>query len=143
VSKIKKQGSQKSVMSAFIAREEFPAFSFQHLTTNKGYNFDYFSSANDAKDASYSLISKLIESSRHRITELLSWDKKRGFETIPYSRIRRKLSFNELEISDDSKLHVLRFGGQEYRAICFKQPNALGVFHIVMLDFSHSAYDHG
>lgn len=142
--KIKDRGRRPSKLPVPYVGAEYPSFSFRHMTANKSYTFEYFNDTREAKEASYSFLSKLIESSRHKISELLLWDKKRGFETIPHNRFRNKIFVEGLALPDDAKLHVLRFGGnQDYRIICFKQPNALGLFHIVLFDFDHSTYDHG
>jgi hypothetical protein len=145
VSKLKKTGTKSAhVLNKpipFIG-DKYPAFSFLHLATNKKYNLDYFKDDHDTKEAAHSLIRKLMELSQYKIVELLSWDKKRGLETIPHSRFRYKALVNGVALHDDTKLYVLRFGQQNYRMICYKPPEAFGLFYIVMLDFDHSAYDH-
>jgi hypothetical protein len=145
VTKIRKDSSKNiRINKAYEAFSigEYPTFSFRYLTTNKNYNLEYFNDMHKAREASYFLIFKLTESSQHKISELLSWNKKRGFETIPHGRFRHKILVEGFALPDDAKLHILRFGNQDYRVIFFKQPDISNLFHVVMLDFNHSAYDH-
>lgn len=147
MTKLKKQKSENVRVlkkTELPAGKEYPAFSFRYMTTNKHYNLEYFNNdERQAREASHFLISKLIEISKYKISELLFWDKKRGFETIPHSQFRKEIFVDDIALPDDNKLYVLRFGNQKYRMICFKQPDANGLFHIVLLDFDHSAYEHG
>jgi hypothetical protein len=147
VTKLKKQKSENVRVlkkTELPAGKEYPAFSFRYMTTNKDYNFQHFKNdTHNAMEASHFLVSKLMEVSQHNILELLSWGKERGFETIPHVQIRKEIFVDGIALPDDDKLYILRFGHQDYRMICFKQPDANGLFHIVLLDFDHSAYAHG
>jgi hypothetical protein len=122
---------------------DYPVFSFQHLTPNKTYTFEYFNDVRDAREAAHSLLEKLIESSSRKITELLTINKIQGFETIPHANFNNKLFIAGVPIPLDTKLYVMRFNKQNARLICFKARNVPNLFYIVAFDFDHSIYDHG
>jgi hypothetical protein len=122
---------------------EYPIFSFRYLTSNKNYSLAYFKKDGDGKGVAYALFEKLVESSSHKISELLCWNKERGFETVPHSHFYHRISIAARPLPHDTKLYVLRFNNQNSRLVCFKDLEFPNLFYIVAFDFNYSLYSHG
>lgn len=124
--------------------EQFPTFSFRYLTTNSKFNFGYFrpAQARDMREAKYNLYDRIEEICRKDWRYWGSLNKRSGFETLDYSRL--KFSPTELEISKDEKVFIFRFNIHDNDArIIGIRVGKCPIFHVIGYDLDHSAYDHG
>ncbi len=122
--------------------EQYPAFSFQHMTMNHKYNFNYFSKKmlHDEQKVKSALINKLIEISSNTWLGISGQGKKWGFETIPQSEIN--FSPENYTMSKDSKYCVFQFNNHNMRIIGIKK-DLCPIYYIIGFDFDFSAYNHG
>lgn len=117
------------------------SFSFEYLTSNNEFNFNYFKDSSDKLEAYGSFIEKLIELSGITWKKILLSRKNVGIETIPYHEIKFSGNNTENILSSDSKIFVIRFNKQKYRLLGFKK-NSSSAFQIIGFDFNYSAYHH-
>lgn len=119
----------------------YPSFSFEFLTKQSEFNFDYFKndsqSENEAKAA---LIDKFLLLSSEDWMSLEHLNKRTGFELLPTKEI--KINLNHLPFEKPQKLFVFRFDKQRFRLIGFKRNNN-PVLYILGFDFDYDAYNHG
>ena len=121
--------------------EQYPAFSFRYLTTNRRYNFEYFQDNKNEESKMHSLLVKrLKEISEKPYSYWSGLGKVHGSEQIPYWRFR--IAPNGLALSKDDKLVVFRFCQQNYRIIGIRLESCPTLF-IIGFDFDYSAYEHG
>ena len=68
-----------------------------------------------------------------------------GRELLEYSQINFNAldPQNELNLAKDTKVWVIRFGGNKYRLIGCRSKKCQAIFHILGIERDHSAYDHG
>lgn len=68
-----------------------------------------------------------------------------GRKLLDYSQINFNAHDpkNELELSNDTKIMSIRFGGDKYRLIGCKSRQCSSVIYILGIDIDFSAYDHG
>ena len=68
-----------------------------------------------------------------------------GRELLEYSQINFNAldPQNELNLAKDTKVWVIRFGGNKYRLIGYRSKKYQAIFHILGIERDHSAYDHG
>jgi uncharacterized protein YuzE len=149
MSKLKSQATTAKIKKTVLEQikrgancEQFPAFSFQHMTTNQKYNFDYFSKkmSHDEQKAKSALINKLIEISSNTWLDISGQGKKMGFETIPQSEIN--FSPENYTMSKDSKYFIFQFNNHNMRIIGIKK-DSCPIYYIIGFDFNFSAYNHG
>lgn len=122
-------------------RDNYIAFSWQYLTKNKKYTFDYFANnMRNEMDARRALSSFLIYLSSLKVRDILSRkkDDKGGFERIDTNSLSFSPSNNYF--GDDTEVTVFRFCNQKYRLIGFLRSSIL---YIIGYDFDYSAYNHG
>lgn len=122
--------------------EQYPVFSFQHLTTNNHYNFEYFSS-HDKKSmelAKSELYNKLEEISKTSWKDWIIQNKKLGAEKLTFSRIH--FSGQGIKLAPDEPMYIFRFDHQSKRIIGFRKDKC-PIYYIIGYDFDHSAYNHG
>lgn len=118
--------------------DQFPTFSFLHLTTNKRHNFNYLTEQIHQTKAI--LYDRLEEISQHDWKYWLSQPKKTGLEVLPYDRMR--FSPKSIQLANDENIYVFRFYQNQYRILGIRKEKC-PVFYIIAYDFDHSAYDHG
>lgn len=138
-----------SYKCAFIKKHDTILFSFKYITNQDNFNFQKFvSSQNIRQDIK-------IMNDLHERLNLMSkegWEglRKRnknqgGRELLDYSDIRFNAydPNNDLQLSNDSKIISIRFGGNKYRLIGYRSTTCQSIFHVLGFDFNFSAYDHG
>lgn len=143
MSKLKNKVTSLKISAAADKKPlEKPHFSFEYLTSNNNFNFEWFTSKakRDKTEAKAALIDRLIEISSSSWLFWNSLDKKHGIETISI----RELNFSPsgYKFSSDEKVTVFRFFNQKYRIIGFKD-TSLPTYYIIGFDFDYSAYNHG
>lgn len=120
-----------------------PAFSFEYVTSNKHYSFEYFKDRNDKRKASTALVQKLHELSLISWTDIILRDKEMGMESMPFHVLNfSPLSEFSKTITKDAKFMAFRFNNQSNRLIGIKS-EACPIFHIIGYDFDYTAYSHG
>ena len=145
-----KKSKQNPKVNKLIVQEqhrcpEDPSFSFIHLTKNKDYNFEYFSSKMrknlEVKQAD--LTKKLIEISQQTWETWYNLRKEKGVETLNYNQIH--FSPNNLELSPDEKIIVFRFSSGSCRMLGIKGKvcSTCATYYIIGFDFNYTAYNHG
>lgn len=121
---------------------DYPIFCFHHLTKNSKFNFSYFDNTNDKLRKAKKLLLRFEELSSNPWGEIIKQDKTKGFETIPYNQMR--FTPHDLTVSNDSKMHVFRFGNRKDggRIIGYKSDKCHTIIHVVAFDFEFNAYNH-
>lgn len=116
-----------------------PLFSFNYMTTNKNFNFEYKDKAL-VKKFSHLLIQKITElENKFTIKQLFVLHNNKIFESFCIGKIYFKPS--GIIVSNDTKVYVFRVT-DNYRMICLYSDIA-PIFHVIGFDFNFSAYDHG
>lgn len=145
MSKIKKQSANSKISSNFVNEKcsQNPSFSFEHLTLNGGFNFEYF-----GKDSRARLEAKSAVYDRLQDISSQSWlywggiNKRHGYETIKAD----EMNFNpsNYEFSNDEKVFVFRLSylGNDCRIIGVKK-SPCSTYYVIGFDFNHNAYNHG
>lgn len=142
--KIKKISVPKISLTIPKENREHISFSTEYLTTNKGYNFNYFSNGQmrdklRAYNAFWELIGLWSNKSIQDIS-VLRRTIDGGFKKIPINSLR--FSPNKYLVQDLTYVYSVRFCNTEYRLIgFFKEKSA--VFYVIGFDFAHNAYNHG
>lgn len=145
MSKVKKQGNPPKISSSPTI-EKCPqgvSFSFGHLTTNKNFNFEFFSNnTHDLLAAKAAILDRLQELSQKSWLYWQGLSKRQGIEMLLSDDIR--FSPSGYSLSGDEKVIVFRFSfsGTDCRIIGVKK-SPCSVFYIIGFDFDHSAYNHG
>lgn len=148
MSKVKNGKKPKVSLRDILDKEtpevKCPSFSFSYLTKNKSYNFRHFEKVCNIRQEAevYRQLDKLLlDLSINRWVDIICRDKEGfgGYESLTYDRLY--FSPNNLPLSSDTKISVIRFGNDDaYRLIGYwKNPT----LYILGYDFNHSAYDHG
>ena len=124
--------------------KKYVTFSFDKMLNEGNYSFEFFKkNKRDHIQAYQDLLNRFQELSRFAVLDLMSLDKKQGYELINVSELKANIQ-NHLEkngITKDSKVAIFRFSSsQKYRIVCHMVDN---VFHVLAFDFDHSAYNHG
>jgi|GEM_PF-2061994 len=121
--------------------EQFPAFSFRHLTANKAYNFEYFKKSQNERSAMLEALAvRIAEITSKSYEHWFSLPKKTGCETMPYWQFK-EIKPNAINISKDDKVYVFRFNHQEYRILGIRNGKC-PTLQVIGFDFDHSAYKH-
>lgn len=124
--------------------------SFQYITKDKRYNFDYIYKQGGNALKIIKPLFECIEAISDSTWKDLRLRGKRavgGFETLEYYNFKDVIA-NKLpsdkNISSDTKLYTFRFGSEDkYRMIGFKSRRCKAAMHIIGFDFDHSLYNHG
>lgn len=120
---------------------DYPSFSFEFLTKQNEYSFNYFKHDLQASEqAKAALIDKFLVLSSEDWTDLEQLNKRTGFEMIPAREV--KISLDQIKVEKPTNLIVFRFDQQRFRLIGFKIKNN-PVFYILGFDFDYDAYNHG
>lgn len=119
------------------------AVSFADLTTNKDYNFDYFSGSDlkgklKAFEQFTAFLQRLTSQTRLDISKKSKKDDC-GLETIDLKFLKFKPN---VSLGSDTKIDVFRFGNGKYRLIGFFEKEQDNVLKILGFDFDYSAYEH-
>ncbi len=124
-------------------------FNFQYITSDRNFNFEYLNTnGQTAKKAYKNILEKLCTLSQFSWQELATKSKELGgFEMIEYSNMKPSIAnrMDGITITGDTKLHVFRFGGSDYRMIGYKANDCRAAFHILAFEFERSnpIYNHG
>lgn len=120
-------------------------FSFRYITSNKHYNFSYFSDMRIKLEAENAFINRLIELSSNDWIHWSGQGKKTGFEALPFDDdMQKKFTTYDWTQGSRKQTYVFRFkaGSSDYRIIGIKE-NSDPTLYIIGFDFDHSAYNHG
>jgi len=124
--------------------DQYPTFSFRHLTTHSDYNLNYYSSnqVREMQTAKQNLYDRMEELCKNNWLYWMTLGKQRGLETLEYSRL--KFGPHELELLKDEKVFIFRFKAQndDARIIGYRKGKC-PILHVIGYDFNFSAYDHG
>ena len=144
MTKLKDYQNEKEKVKSSVQPISKVCFSFEHFTTNKSYNTNYFFKKHDTKGYQ-SFVEKLKELSCKNYSELILLGKEKGFETINYSELKdnmKTLCKNTSVVSSDSKLTISRFCNQEYRILLKSDINHNNLLYVIALEMDYSAYNH-
>ncbi|WP_277287543.1 hypothetical protein [Sneathia sanguinegens] len=111
--------------------------SFEIITTNSKFNFNYFSSKmiRDKAKAYDELHRLLAEISNSYFKKLMNKIKNKGLEKL------EDINFKPCkQLYNDENIYVMRFNQQKYRLIFILRDN---IVYIIGFDFNYSAYNHG
>lgn len=134
---------RSEVQNECRASDDSVYFNFRYLTSNKKHDFDYLDKGK-GKSFAKTLLKKLENLSQFSWTELGNKGRKNGgFEMIAVSQLNTNITdkVKRSDLSDDTKLHVFRFG--DCRLIGLKAQRCRAVIHILGCDWDYSLYDHG
>lgn len=145
MSKIKKQVAVSKVSADNTSKKcsSNPSFSFEHLTSNTKYNFEFFGKDKNLKiSAKAAVCDRLQEISQQTWIFWNSQRKAVGIETLKADDLYFKPC--GYDFSDDEKVIVFRFSflRNDCRIIGIKK-SPCSVYYIIGFDFNHNAYDHG
>lgn len=118
------------------------AYSFEYLTTNKKFNFDYFKSDIRGKVNAYDEFFKFLRDISKETRLSVSNRRKEdylGYEELSYGSLNFIAKADILSKGDN--VFVFRFCKSNYRVIGFFK-NKVPIFYIIGFDFSYSAYNH-
>ena len=143
--------SQQDVKINCAFRKKYDAifFSFKYLTNQNKYSLDQFKKSQNIRD-DINVLNMLHE--RLKLMSVEGWaglEKRNkyqgGRELLDYSQINFNAydPMNDLNLSNDTKIMSIRFGGNKYRLIGYKSKLCPAVFYILGIDKDFSAYDHG
>lgn len=143
--------SQQDVKINCAFRKKYDAifFSFKYLTNQNKYSLDQFKKSQNIRD-DINVLNMLHE--RLKLMSVEGWaglEKRNkyqgGRELLDYSQINFNAydPMNDLNLSNDTKIMSIRFGGNKYRLIGYKSKLCPSVFYILGIDKDFSAYDHG
>ncbi len=121
--------------------EQYPTFSFRHLTTNSNFNFNYFNTAQarEMQTMKHKLYDRIEEICKNNCRYWGSLNKRNGYETIEYSRLEFQPS--DLVLLKDEKVFIFRLNNNA-RIIGYRKGKC-PIFHIIGYDFNFAAYNHG
>ncbi|WP_288866768.1 hypothetical protein [uncultured Sneathia sp.] len=111
--------------------------SFEIITTNSKFNFNYFSSKMIREKAkAYDELHRLLaEISNSYFKKLMNKIKNKGLEKL------EDINFKPCkQLYNDENIYVMRFNQQKYRLIFILRDN---IVYIIGFDFNYSAYNHG
>lgn len=111
--------------------------SFEIITTNSKFNFNYFSSKMIREKAkAYDELHRLLaEISNSYFKKLINKIKNKGLEKL------EDINFKPCkQLYNDENIYVMRFNQQKYRLIFILRDN---IVYIIGFDFNYSAYNHG
>lgn len=134
--------ASNSVKKECLAPDESVYFNFRYLTKDKRYNLEYLNSG-DSRLAAKQLLKKIVALSQSSWADLLSKGKRTGgFNTIPIANFHANITdqMRRDNLSDDTKLHVFRFGN--YRLVGLKGERCKAVIHVLGFDWDFSLYKH-
>ena len=135
-----KKNDNKKIKLTVSNIEEYPIFCFRYLTSNKDYCFKYFKNDVELSKAKVIILDEIMKYQHKSWLELGKESKKRGFETISFAQL--KFSPSGLNLSNDTKLIIIRINNQNWRLIGYKSNNFKSVLHVIGFDFNYSAYKH-
>ncbi len=129
-----------------IANNNYIILSFKYSVKNKNYTMEKHGKAKEkCNKIIQNLFEKLEDISQITWKELQNRPKETGYETIPISEF--KISFDNLKkklnLSDDSKIIVIRFNNQKCRILGVPSQECSSILYIVGYDWDYSAYNHG
>lgn len=139
--KIKKRNDVNLIKEPGNKTITYPVLCFKYLTKNKKYNIKYFKKVREKQKAYGALFHLISRIQSNTWVDLLSKNKKIGFETISCNELN--LQPNQYNLTPDTKIYVLRFARGKYRLLGVKSSENKDVLHIIGFDFDHSAYNHG
>lgn len=120
--------------------QQYPAFSFLYLTTNKRYTFDYFGKSKQEKlRVRAELHDRLETISQKSWRDWISDAKGVGFETLNFDILH--VAPKGISLTPDENIYVFRFDKQDKRIIGFRKDEC-PILYIFAYDFDHSAYPH-
>lgn len=135
-----KEKKENDIQNQYCKQGMF--FSFIHLTKSSKYNLNIQSKNIPEKASCYeSLLKRLSDLSCKDWVYWLTQGKSSGIESIQKHRI--KFEPNDLELTDDTKVFIIRFNNQKHRILGIKKEKECSVLHIIGFDYDYSAYDHG
>ena len=135
--------SNEKITGSLQAESRKIAFSFQHVTTNNRYNWNFFKKRiRDELQAHNDLLERLKELSNETWLSLFEKPKKSGAETLPRTMLKfdPDRSIYEERVNEDQFISI-RFASQQYRLLGMRKKNS-STFFIIGYDFDFSAYDH-
>lgn len=145
--KISKQGLK--IKCLFMNDHDTILFSFKYLTNQDRYNLQGFKGSKNLR-SNIDFLNAFHDCLNRMGTD--GWETLRnknkfqgGRELLEYSQINfNALDLqNELNLAKDTKVWVIRFGGNKYRLIGCRSKKCQAIFHILGIERDHSAYDHG
>lgn len=134
----------KDIGKQCSALKESIVFSFEHLTENDEYNFNYFKKNNAELLKVYnSFMQVLSRLSRQSWNDLnMSSHRKGGDEMLRVDMMESRFVNSLKHVSMDEKLHVIRFGN--YRLFLKRGTKCRRVAQVLAFEFKlGSAYNHG
>jgi len=133
-------------MNSCIANNNNIIISFKYSIKKKKYTIDEKAEAKEKNNKIFKeLFKKLNELSNTTWEELQNKPKEIGYEMIPISKIDINLENikQELKISEDDKIIVMRFCNQKYRILGVRSQECNSILYIIGYDWDYSAYNHG
>lgn len=133
----------------FMNEHDTILFSFKYLTNQDNYNLKGFKGSRNFRDDIDVLNAFHDYLNRMSIDGWESLRSKNKFqggrELLDYSQINFNAldPQNELNLTRDTKVWVIRFGGNKYRLIGYRSKKCKAIFHIFGIDHDFSAYKHG
>lgn len=126
-------------------KSKCPSISFEYLTKNKDYNFEFFGKGKQqCKNTKIAVLDRIQEITCKQWRDLLNMPKEIGAETLDSAVLN--FSPNEYTFSPEEKVYVFRFKAinskKDYRIIGVKE-NGCSTYNIIGFDFNYSAYNHG
>jgi len=140
----KKQNRQPSEPISNKNPDGIISFTFDRLTSEKEYNFECFDRrGKNGGEIAKAFLQKLKSLSGLSAINFFSAQKKSIWEVIPTESFLAKRFINSLELGNDAKIHVTRFGSQKYRFAFLRHPEDRNILQIIGIDIDLSWYDHG
>ena len=134
-------------MSVCLANNEHILISFRYSVKNKKYTIDSKTRAKDkCNEVTEVLFKRLEEISQTTWENLMNKPKEVGYEMISIGSLDINMDSlkKELNLSDDSKVIVFRFGKQQkYRLLGVKSKECAFMMYVVGYDWNYNAYNHG
>lgn len=129
-----------------LANDNHIVISFKYSVKDKKHTIENkVTNKQKCNDDIKMLFKKLEEISKITWEKLQNQPRQVGYEMIPISRFDINMDNikKELDLSDDSKIIVFRFGkGQRYRILGATCKECSSILYIIGYDWDYSAYDH-
>lgn len=133
-------------MSNCVANDNNIVISFKYSVKGKKYTIESkVQNRQKCNEDIEKLFERLKEISNTTWKELRNKPREVGYEMIPIHRFNVNMNNikKELNLSDDSKIIVFRFGrGQKYRMLGVRCEDCSSILYIIGYDWDYSAYDH-
>lgn len=130
-----------------VANDNHIVISFKYSLKDKRYTIDAkLGGKSKCNKDLQMLFEKLVTISHTSWQELKSRPREVGYEMIPVSEFHINMGNikKELELSEDSKIIVFRFGtSQKYRLFGVRCKGCSSILYIIGYDWDYSAYNHG